>query len=111
MRSLGGSIGLAIGVIVFNSQIRASKELTDALASGEMAAVLKSPLVIEQLTPMQQAMVSRAYATAFTQEMRVATYVAAACFVVSLLTWQKHPPQPALGESSVQAKDAIPDPS
>ena len=111
MRSLGGSIGLAIGVIVFNSQIRASKELTSALTAREMAAVLKSPLVIAQLTPEQQAMVSRAYASAFTQEMRVATYIAAACFVVSVLTLQKHPPQPDFGETGMEAKEAVQDPS
>lgn len=98
MRSLGGSIGLAIGVIVFNSQIRASLELRNVLTPEEMAAILKSPLLIAQMTPEQQVMVSRAYATAFTQEMRVATYIAAACFIVSLLTFQKHPPQPDLGE-------------
>ena len=111
MRSLGGSIGLAIGVIVFNSQIRASTELTDALTPSEMAAVLKSPLVIAQLTPKQQAMVSRAYATAFTQEMRVATYIAAVCFVVSVLTWQKHPPQLDAGKTGVEVKEAGQDPS
>jgi len=97
MRSLGGSIGLAIGVIVFNSRIRASKALAVALNPEEMAAVLKSPLAIAQLTLQQQGLVSRAYATAFTEEMRVATYIAAACFAVSLLTLQKHPPQPDLG--------------
>ena len=103
MRSLGGSIGLAIGVIVFNSKLRSSRGLVDALAPAEMTSVRRSPLAIAQLTPSQQAMVAQAYATAFTQEMRVATYIAAACFVVSLLTLQKHPPQPHLG---MQPEDA-----
>lgn len=98
VRSLGGSIGLAIGVIVFNSKIRSSSGLVDVLSPEEMAAVLRSPLAIAQLTRGQQAIISQAYATAFTQEMRVATYIAAACFVVSLLTWQRHPPQPDLGK-------------
>ena len=105
MRSLGGSIGLAIGVIVFNSQIRASKGLAVALNPEEMAAVLKSPLAIAQLTPQQQGLVSRAYATAFTEEMRVATYIAAACFVASLLTLQRHLPQPDLGNRPGEAED------
>jgi hypothetical protein len=98
MRSLGGSISLAIGVIVFNSTIRSSRDLVNALSPEEMVAVLRSPLAIAQLTHVQQAMVAQAYATAFTQEMRVATYIAAACLVVSLLTWQRHPPQPNLGK-------------
>ena len=97
MRSLGGSIGLAIGVIVFNSRLRSSSGLVNALTAVEMTLVLRSPLAIAQLTPTQQRMVAQAYATAFTQEMRVATYIAAACFVVSLLTLQRHPPQPDLG--------------
>lgn len=105
MRSLGGSIGLAIGVIVFNSQLRSSKELNNDLTSDEMAAILRSPLVISQLTQGQQAMVARSFAAAFTDEMRVATYIAAACFVVSLLTLQKHPPQPDLGDKPAETID------
>ena len=92
MRSLGGSIGLAIGVIVFNSQIRSSTELAHTLTPTEMSALFKSPLTIAELTRTQQAMVARAYAEAFTKEMRAATYIAAACFVASLFTWQRHPP-------------------
>jgi hypothetical protein len=103
MRSLGGSIGLAIGVIVFNSTIRSSRDLVNALSPEEMVAVLRSPLAIAQLTHVQQAMVAQAYATAFTQEMRVATYIAATCLVVSLLTWQRHPPQPNLGKKPEEA--------
>ena len=92
MRSLGGSIGLAIGVIVFNSQIRHSTSLANELTPDQMTALFKSPLTISTLTPEQQALVSRVYATAFTQEMKVATYIAAACFLVSLFTFQRHPP-------------------
>ena len=93
MRSLGGSLGLAIGVIVFNSQLRASKALTKTLTPDEMASVLRSPLTIGQLEPQQQALVSKAYAKAFTQEMQMATYVAAVSFVLSLCTFQRHPPE------------------
>lgn len=34
------------------------------------------------------------YSDAFTQEMKVALYLAAASFLVSLLTIQRHPPSP-----------------
>lgn len=106
MRSLGGSIGLAIGVIVFNSQIRASTELKNALSPDEMNAILRSPLVIGQLTPQQQGMVSKSFAKAFTQEMRVATYICAACFGLSLLTLQRHPPQLDVTKRPAEREDA-----
>ena len=94
MRSLGGSIGLAVGVIVFNSRVRTDSELASTLGPKQMSLLLNSPLVIGTFTPEQQALTSRVYAKAFTQEMQVATYIATACFVVSLLTYQRDPPQP-----------------
>lgn len=93
MRSLGGSIGLAVGVIVFNSKVRNSSPLSQALTVDEMVALLKSPLTIATFTPQQQVLVSEVFADAFTQEMKVATYIAAASLLVSLLTWQRNPPQ------------------
>lgn len=94
MRSLGGSIGLAICVIVFNKQIRSTDGLTSALTADQLSALLKSPLTIASFTPQQKMLVAQVFANAFTQEMRVAMYIAAASFVVSLLTWQKTPPSP-----------------
>ena len=93
MRSLGGSIGLAVAVIVFNKRIRASETLNTTLSTDDMNALFKSPLVIDTFTRNQQALVAQVYAEAFTQEMKVATYIAAACFAISLLTIQRHPPQ------------------
>lgn len=94
MRSLGGSIGLAVCVIVFNKRIRASEALAAELSPEQMSALFKSPFVISRFTLEQQALVARVYAKAFTQEMQVATYIAAACFVMSLFTLQRHRPQP-----------------
>lgn len=93
-RSLGGSIGLAICVIVFNKKIRASQALVNELDPEQMSALLKSPLVISSFRLEQQALVARVYAKAFTQEMQVATYIAGACFVVSLFTWQRRSHRP-----------------
>ena len=101
MRSLGGSLGLAIGVIVFNGKIRASVALQKALDPGQMSALLRSPLALTKFNPEQQKLVSRVYATAFTKEMQVATYIAAACLIVSLLTIQRHPPPVAAGEAGI----------
>ena len=89
MRSLGGSIGLAIAVIIFNSRIRNSGPLKQALASAQTAALYKSPLAIESFSPPQQALVAGVYAEAFAQEMRVATYVAAFGLLLSLCTFDR----------------------
>ena len=94
MRSLGGSIGLAVCVIVFNIRIRASSALAAALTGEQMTALLKSPLVISKLTPQEQGLVARVYAKAFTKEMEVTTYIAAACFVASVFTLSRNRPQP-----------------
>ena len=92
MRTLGGSIGLAAGVIVFNQRIRSSSALTRTLTDNQLSTIYKSPLAAEQLSRNEQQLVSRIYADAFSSEMRTATYIAAACFVVSLLTLQRNPP-------------------
>lgn len=92
MRTLGGSVGLAAGVIVFNQKIRSSPALNNALTSAQLSTIFRSPLAVEQLSQRERQIVSRIYAEAFSSEMRVATYMAAACFACSLLTWQRNPP-------------------
>ncbi len=92
MRTLGGSVGLAAGVIVFNQQIRSSAVLNKALTGSQLSDIYKSPLAIEQLSQGERQLVSRIYADAFSSEMRTATYIAAACLLVSLMTLQKNPP-------------------
>lgn len=91
MRSLGGSIGLTIAVIIFNSRIRSSTALKEALLPEQMAALFKSPLAIESFSLPQQALVSGVYAEAFAQQMRVATYISAVGFVLSLFTFEGNP--------------------
>lgn len=94
MRTLGGSIGLAVAVIVFNSRARSSSTLATALSPSQQSSLFRSPLIIETFTPEQQELVAEAFAEAFTDQMKVATYISAACFIVSLLTLQKNPPPP-----------------
>lgn len=92
MRTLGGSVGLSAATIVFNEAIRTSRALNRAIPQGKLDAIYKSPLVLETLSGQDFRLVSHVYADAFTAEMRMATYIAAASFVVSLLTYQKNPP-------------------
>ena len=92
IRTLGGSIGLASAVIVFNYKIRSSQALQASLSPSQTNQLYKSPLVTETLTPEQQQLVAITFAKAFKQQMQVATYIAAACFVSSLFTLERHPP-------------------
>lgn len=105
-RSLGGSIGLAVGVIVFNNHIRASQSLANQLTPSQLSDLYKSPLVISAFSHQEQALVAQVYAKAFTQEMQVATYIAAAGFVVSFFTWQRNPPPPLGRQVKEQMKEA-----
>ena len=92
----GNVIDLAVAVIVFNNKIRATAALTSVLTPIQTSELLKSPLAISRFTPQEQALVAKVYAKAFTNEMQVATYVAAACFLVSLFAVQRNPPQPSI---------------
>lgn len=105
MRTLGGSVGLSISTIVFNEGIRGSAKLRNTLTSSEFSGILKSPLGIENLSERQQTVVGHVYSDAFTAEMRVALYVAAFSFLVSLLTLQKNPPFTAKGPPPPAKKD------
>lgn len=108
MRTLGGSIGLAAGVIVFNQHIRGSTPLNRALTGQQLSEIYKSPLAAENLPQSEQQLVSRIYADAFSSEMQTATYVAAACFLASLPTWQRNPPfkgPPGAGKPKEDKKD------
>jgi hypothetical protein len=93
LRSLGGSIGLAIAVIIFNSRTRASAALTASLTPAQISSLYKSPIVVETFLPQQQVLVAEVFARAFTEQMRVAAYVSAVCLVVSLMTWERVPPE------------------
>ena len=107
MRTLGGSIGLAAGVIVFNGKIRDSSALKKALSATQRSALYKSPLALEQLSSRQQQLVAKVYADAFTQEMQLALYIAAALFVVSLVTLQRNPPFQQKGPPPAPKQDEI----
>jgi hypothetical protein len=96
MRTLGGSIGLAAGVAIFNRGVRDSAVMHSALTPSQISSLYHSPIIIETFTSGEQVMVARVFAEAFTQQMQVATYISAACLVFSLSTWERNPPQDAM---------------
>lgn len=69
MRSLGGSIGLAVGTIVFNGKLRGSTVLEYALNQRQLLHIYKSPLYISLLTPGQQELVAQVVAETYTRQM------------------------------------------
>lgn len=92
MRTLGGSIGLSVATIVFNTAIRHSAPLKQALTSAQLGLIYKSPLALDTLPPAEKQIVAVVYSQAFTNEIKMSTYIAAVSFLVSLLTLQKNPP-------------------
>jgi hypothetical protein len=94
-RTLGGSIGLAIAVIIFNGKISESDALNSMLTQVQIGELHKSPLVMSTFGLFQQIQVGAVYADAFTAQMRLALYIAAAAFVISLAKIERNPPLPA----------------
>ena len=92
MRSLGGSIGLAISTIVFNRFVRGSQGLADMLSAEELRELYRSPLVMSTWDAEVQAEVGYVYSEAFRGQMRVAMYVAAVALVVSCGCVERKPP-------------------
>lgn len=93
-RSLGGSIGLSISTIIFNSKVHDSALLANLIPPPVLQQLYKSPLVIETMNPVQQEAIILVYAEAFKQQMWVATYIAIAAFAVSFGCWERKPPPP-----------------
>lgn len=91
-RTFGGSLGIAIANIVLNKHIRDSVRLARALNPVQLHGLAKSPLIISTFTTAQRFQVGRVFADAFTQQMRLATCIAAAGLVVSLATWERRMP-------------------
>lgn len=85
---------------MLNAEIRSSAVLTDALSSDQLDALYRSPLVIETFSVTQQSLVAHIHAHAFVQQMRVATYIIAAGFLVSLLALESKPVQPTIRQQS-----------
>jgi hypothetical protein len=88
-RVLGGSIGLAIATIIFNHNI--STQLPVVLSPSQLSSLEQSITTIYGLDTEQQGRVATVFASSFSTQMRVCTYLAAAAVVTAAFTWQKNP--------------------
>ncbi|MCJ1403370.1 polyketide synthase [Xylographa trunciseda] len=88
-RIFGGTIGLAASTIILN--IRLDNELQDVLSASQLINLRQSLNYIPSLDPAQQLAVAQTFAKSFNDQLRDCTYVAAACVVISLFTYSRHP--------------------
>ncbi|RAH64464.1 uncharacterized protein BO66DRAFT_443961 [Aspergillus aculeatinus CBS 121060] len=89
LRIFGGSIGIASGFIVFNTNVQ--QALAGVLTAEQLDEFYKTPAAIYKLPVAQQLAVRQVYVSTFNTEMRICTGVAAACLVATLCTYQRKP--------------------
>jgi hypothetical protein len=73
-----------------NNHLQSS--LSDVVTPSVLQALFISPFTISDYGLETEALFRESYIKAFSEDLRVAMYVAIAAFVVSLCAWQKHPP-------------------
>ncbi|KAJ4153604.1 hypothetical protein LMH87_010086 [Akanthomyces muscarius] len=95
MRVFGGSLGVAISIIVLITKIQ--NGLEDTLTPEQLASFYRSPLALFQFGPQQQLLARQAFIDAFRVDMYICVGVSIASLLVALFTFQRHPP-------SVQSK-------
>ncbi|MCJ1416119.1 hypothetical protein MMC32_002454 [Xylographa parallela] len=88
-RIFGGTIGLAASTIILNTRL--ANELQGVLSETQLVDLRQSLNYIPSLAPAQQLAVAQTFAKSFNDQLRDCTYVAAACVIISLFTYSKHP--------------------
>ncbi|MCJ1318879.1 hypothetical protein MMC15_004211 [Xylographa vitiligo] len=88
-RIFGGTVGLAASTIILNTRL--VNELQDVLSATQLVELRQSLNYIPSLDPAQQLAVAQTFARSFNDQLRDCTYVAAACVVISLFTYSRHP--------------------
>ena len=89
VRVLGGVIGLAIAQAILTRSL--DTKLGSFLSKQQIAALLDSTRSISNFSPSQAQSTRQVYGDAFNLQMRIATFIAAANFLISLGAFQRHP--------------------
>lgn len=87
MRVFGGSIGVAAANAML--RLEAQTHLAGILSSSQIRELQASPTIIETLSPAQRDAVRDAYASAFSETMRICVYMGCAAFLACLFTIQR----------------------
>lgn len=101
-RVLGGSIGIAICSVLFNTRV--AKDLSDVMDPEDLSALHHSPTIAPWLPAELQLKVKSVFASAFTDDVKLMIGVAAIGLVTSCFTYERRPP-PMPGSGA--AKDAV----
>ncbi|KAI1146553.1 major facilitator superfamily domain-containing protein [Nemania diffusa] len=89
-RVLGGSIGIALCSIIFNTKV--AHDLSSKMDPEDLDALHHSPTIAPWLSPELQVKVRVAYAGAFTDDIKLLIGLAVVGIITSVFTYQKHPP-------------------
>lgn len=90
LRVLGGTIGVAVSTIVLNREIE--KDLSGVVTQSQLNNFFASPIEAYNWNIQDQMKVRIAETAAFNISMQICTGVAAACLILTLLTYQRRPP-------------------
>ena len=91
LRTLGGTIGIAIGSIVLSSQVYS--RLGDIISPEQAMELLQSTDVIAQFTPAQITAVRTSFGSGYNFDFRLIMYFSDAALLVSLGCFVRHPLQ------------------
>ena len=108
-RIFGGAIGLTASTIILNG--RFVNELQGVLTSAQLTRLRQSLNYIPLLSLEQQIAVAQTFAKSFNDQLRYCTYVAAACLIISIFTFSRHPTdlvkRKALGEDLLAGRISL----
>ncbi|OBS24590.1 hypothetical protein FPOA_05132 [Fusarium poae] len=89
IRVLGGTVSLAICATILNNHLKPS--LSDIVSTHQAAAIFDSVSAINDLDPVQQMAVRKAFAEGYNLQNIFMTAMAAAGLIASLFLWEKSP--------------------
>lgn len=90
LRIFGGSVGVAVSMIILNDDI--GKSLSNILSPAQLSDFYSSPISILNFTPIEQYYVRETFILTFNKDMRMCMYVSVVCLLVTLCAYQKNPP-------------------
>ena len=106
LRSLGGTIGVAVGNIVLSTKVW--NRLTPTLSPAQVKLVVQAPEKIVDLAPDQIRFVRETFGKGFSFNTRLTLYFAIAAFVICLGCFVRKPVQlKELDDIETQAKQLL----
>lgn len=102
MRVFGGSLGVASSIIVLINKIQTV--LGDNLSESQLQDFYRNPLIILTFAPDNATKARDAFIEGFREDMYICIGMSCASFVVSLFTFQRHPPSVKSKLASLEAE-------